>query len=290
MIVRDKSVPAASGANKTKPKPAGHTAASRRSANAKEDRHFVTALARGLEVLHAFRSGEERLSNQELAERCALPKSTVTRLTYTLTKLGYLHHVAESGRYRLGLSTLTLGGTTLSRLDVKEVSNPLLQELADATGAMVSIAIRDDLSMLYIENCRSESSMVTLRMGIGTRQPIATTAIGRGYLAGAPAEARQALEERIQALDPRAWPLIRQGIRQAIEDLAQRGCVTSFGDWRKEINAIAVPMPLAPGLPLMVVNVAAAAQSICAQAFMSDIRPQLIQTVKTIEAKYRQGT
>ncbi len=78
----------------------------------REDRHFVTALARGLDVLRCFRSGEERLGNQELAERRKLPKSTVTRLTYTLTKLGYLHHVEESGRYRLGMATLMLGGTS----------------------------------------------------------------------------------------------------------------------------------------------------------------------------------
>ena len=42
----------------------------------KDDRHFVTALARGLEVLACFRSGDKSLSNQELALRCRLPKST----------------------------------------------------------------------------------------------------------------------------------------------------------------------------------------------------------------------
>lgn len=255
--------------------------------NAKEDRHFVTALARGLDVLHAFKSGEERLSNHELAQRCSLPKSTVTRLTYTLTKLGHLHHVAESGRYRLGMATLALGGTTLSRLDIKETSNPLLQELADATRTMVSLGIRDDLSMLYIENCRSRSSIVTLQLGIGSRLPIGTTSIGRAYLAAVPIEIRQAIEERLQALDPIAWPYVRQGIEQATADLRERGCVKSFGEWKREINGIAVPMALSPGLPLMVVSAAAASHAVSARRFMSEIRPQLIQTVRNIETKYR---
>ena len=35
-----------------------------------EDRHFVTALARGLEVLACFRSGDRVLGNQEIAQRC----------------------------------------------------------------------------------------------------------------------------------------------------------------------------------------------------------------------------
>ena len=55
---------------------------------AKQDRHFVTALARGLEVLTCFRSGDALLGNGELAERCQLPKSTVSRLAQTLARLG----------------------------------------------------------------------------------------------------------------------------------------------------------------------------------------------------------
>lgn len=258
-------------------------------AKPKEDRHFVTALARGLEVLHAFRSGEERLSNQALAERCGLPKSTVTRLTYTLTRLGYLHHVQPSGRYRLGLATLTLGGTTLSRLDVKEVSSPLLQDLANATGTMVTLAIRDELSMLYIENCRAESTIVTLHLGIGSRLPLGPTAIGRGYLAGAAEPTRRALMDRLQALDPLHWPLVEPGIQRAVADFAQHGCVTSFGDWKKEINAIAAPMPLNPGLPLLVVSAAAASQSISPEKFMAEVRPQMLATVKAIATRYRAG-
>ena len=72
----------------------------------KEDRHFVTALARGLEVLGCFRSGDRLLGNTEIARRCGLPKSTVSRLTYTLTRIGYLHYDEDSGKYRLGTSTL----------------------------------------------------------------------------------------------------------------------------------------------------------------------------------------
>ena len=257
--------------------------------NAKEDRHFVTALARGLELLRAFRSGEERLSNQELAQRCDLPRSTITRLTYTLTKLGYLHAIPESGRYRLGLQTLAIGGTTLSRLDLKEVSHPLLQELANETDSMVSMAIRDELSMLYIENCRSEAGILTLRLGIGSRLPLGNTAAGRAYLAGAPQAAREMLASRLQALDPQGWGPVHEGILHAVADLREHGCVRSFGDWRREINAIAAPLSMPPGLPLLVVNVAAAAQSISPDTFMSEVRPKLIATNRKIEQAYRAG-
>ena len=80
---------------------------------AKEDRHFVTALARGLAVLACFGPGRTSLANHDLAAACGLPRSTVSRLTYTLTKLGYLHHTAETGRYRLGHATIALSSAAL---------------------------------------------------------------------------------------------------------------------------------------------------------------------------------
>ncbi|MBE7248812.1 MAG: helix-turn-helix domain-containing protein, partial [Actinomycetospora chiangmaiensis] len=49
----------------------------------KEDRHFVTALARGLSVLACFGPGRTSLANHDIAEACGLPRSTVSRLTYT---------------------------------------------------------------------------------------------------------------------------------------------------------------------------------------------------------------
>lgn len=256
-----------------------------RKGNAKEDRHFVTALARGLQVLQCFASGEERLGNQELAERCGLPKSTVTRLTYTLTKLGFLHHVAESGRYRLGMATLTLGGTTLSRLDAKEVSRPLMQQLANDTGCLIALGMRDGMSMLYLETCRSDS-IVTIRLNIGSRIPLATSAMGRAYLAGAKPGARRGLEERIRTLDLAGWPRIEPGIRQAVSEIDLHGCCSSFGDWRGEVNAIASPLRVGKGMPLMVLS-AAGPRSMAPEVFMQDIRPKLLDTVRAIELHFR---
>ena len=54
-----------------------------------KDRQFVTALARGLELLRCFTPESLLLGNQELAKKTGLLKPTVSRLTHTLTRLGY---------------------------------------------------------------------------------------------------------------------------------------------------------------------------------------------------------
>ncbi|HRO60611.1 MAG TPA: IclR family transcriptional regulator, partial [Burkholderiaceae bacterium] len=85
-------------------------------------------------------------------------------------------YVPESGKYRLGTGTLAQGAAMLARLDVRQIARPLMQDMADATGALVSLGTRDRLSIIYIESCRG-SSIVTLSLDVGSRIPIAATAI-----------------------------------------------------------------------------------------------------------------
>src|ERR1700693_5583409 len=132
----------------------------------KSDRHFVTALARGLEVLACFRHGDRMLGNQELSKRCGLAKSTVSRLTHTLTNLGYLVYVEESAKYSLGTATLRLASDMLSRLDIRKLAHPLMQELAEFGQCTVSLGSRDRLSLIYIDAGRG-SAAGPLSMGSG---------------------------------------------------------------------------------------------------------------------------
>ncbi|MFZ5512534.1 MAG: IclR family transcriptional regulator [Pseudomonadota bacterium] len=261
----------------------GATEAQAGKPRTKEDRHFVTALARGLDVLACFRSSDKMLGNHEIAKRCKLPKSTVSRLTYTLTKLGYLSYVEESGKYRLGSATLSLGSAMLARMDVRQIARPLMQELADFSQGMVSLGTRDRLSMIYVENCRSQSAL-TLSLDVGSRIPVATTAMGRAYLAVCSERERNDLMEQVRELDEVAWPRIRQGIETALQQYQELGCCCSFGDWQQDVNAIAVGLRPGGGQPPMAINCGGPAFSLSKEFLLQEVRPRLIELVQRLEA------
>jgi DNA-binding IclR family transcriptional regulator len=248
------------------------------------DRDFVTALARGLEVLRCFSRNGTVLGPTEVAQKSGLPKSTVTRLIYTLTKLDYLTYIQDSGKYRLGPAMLTLNTVPQEQIDVREIARPLMQELASATGAQVALGVRDQLSILYLESFRGQS-LVTLNLGIGSRIPLAVTAGGRAYLAGLPANERADLLERIRSLDEHAWLTIEPRIEAALKEYAETGCCSSMGDWVKQINGIGAP--LAPGLamPPMVISIAGVADLYPAEKMHTEMRPKLLNLVRTIEAR-----
>lgn len=262
-------------------RPAGAVAAEQ------TDRHFVTALARGLEVLACFRSGDALLGNQDIAQRCGLPKSTVSRLTATLTRMGYLIHVRESSKYRLGTATLSLGSAMLARLDVRQVARPLMQELADFARAEVSLGTRDRFSMIYVENCRSQAPHA-LSLDVGSRISLTTSAMGRAWLAAAPAHERTALLAQLQQRNDARWPALQQGLDQALQDYRSQGVATSFGEWQKKVNAIARGFQPGGGLPPMVINCGGPASQVSQELLLGEVRPRLIEIVARIEtALYR---
>ena len=257
-----------------------------RPASAKEDRHFVTALARGLDVLSAFRSRDRTVGNQELARRCGLPKSTISRLTYTLTKQGYLEHAQDGNGnpgYRLGSAVLALGSAMLARMDMRQLARPLMQELADSSQAMVSLGIRDRLSMIYVENCRSESAL-TLSLDVGSRIPLATTAMGRAYLAGCSDSERHALMERIRIQDEKTWPKTQAELDLSLAHHREHGCCSSFGDWQKDVNAIAAAFRPAGGRGVMVVNCGGPGFKLSPAFLMTQVRPQLLALVRKLQS------
>jgi DNA-binding IclR family transcriptional regulator len=248
----------------------------------KEDRHFVTALARGLDVLACFRSGDKMLGNQELAERSKLPKSTVSRLTYTLTKLGYLQYDQDAGKYRLGTATLALGSAMLSKLDIRQLARPLMQELADFSHGTVSLGMRDRLSMIYVENCRSQAAL-TLRLDVGARIPIARTAMGRAYLVEISSSERQDILERVRELDELEWTGIQNGVMRSIEEYKSLGCCTSFGDWQPDVNAIAIAFKPRDGSAPLSINCGGPAFNLSSEFLLQEVQPRLADLVERLQ-------
>jgi DNA-binding IclR family transcriptional regulator len=244
----------------------------------KEDRQFVAALARGLDVLACFRTSDRMLSNQEIAQRCRLPKSTVSRLTHTLTRLGYLQYVDSSARYRLGTATLALGSATLARMNARQLARPFMQELAEATGAVVAMGICAQLSMIYVEICRS-GAPVTVSLDVGARLPLGTTAMGRAYLAVLPEAERQELMAQIRERDRSSWPKVRAGIEAALDEYRKLGICSSFGEWQKDLNGIAAAIRPGGGTPTLAINCGGPAFQLAPDVLLKVARPRLVELI-----------
>jgi DNA-binding IclR family transcriptional regulator len=246
-----------------------------------DDRQFVAALERGLRVLQMFSSAHAALSNGELARGTTLSKATISRLTYTLSRLGYLTHDSASGRYRLGPGALALGYASLSKFDVRQVARPLMQSLAEHAGASVALCARDGLNMIYLEFRRSPNAL-GLGLDIGDRIPLATTSVGRAYLAAVNDSDRKPILDAIRRSDPTSWPKVRRGIEQAIRDVEERGYCTSLGDWVPEIHSLGVPLDVSSPYGILAFNIGGLASTLPPRLIETDLAPRLISLARRV--------
>ena len=248
-----------------------------------KDSNVVIALARGLSVLRCFRQGDRFLGNQEIAERSGLPKATVSRLTHTLTVLGYLNHSKRFNQYSLGVAVLSLGYSMLGNMDILKSARPMMQELADEVEASVSLASRDGLHMVYLENCVSGANMISLRIDVGARTRIASTAMGRALLCALPDAERDDLITQIRQSTPKGkWAGIKSGIEQGAIDYQEKGFCFSLGDWRENVNSIAVPLVHADS-SVLAINCGGPSWQLSPEKLEKEIGPRLVEISRRLE-------
>lgn len=148
-----------------------------------DERYFIEALHRGLRVLEAF-AGERRpraLSLVEIAEAVELDKSTAFRFVHTLHELGYLRRDDDTKRYAPGLKLLELGFAALESVDLLQLAEPHLADLARETGEAVNMAVRDGDEIVYVAHI-SSMQVVNVNMRVGARLPLYCSSMGKVHL------------------------------------------------------------------------------------------------------------
>ncbi|HWM67883.1 MAG TPA: IclR family transcriptional regulator [Steroidobacteraceae bacterium] len=266
----------------TRPTAGAPEASSGRGGREKTDRQFVNALGRGLKVLRAFKPHDPPLSNLELAKRTGLPRPTISRLTYTLTELGYLTYHEQFGCYELGGGTLALGHVARANFNAGREIRPVMERLAQFSGANVGLGTRERLNMVYVEACQGPS-LVGLRLDVGSHVPIISSAMGRAYLAAISEDERTHLTKQLKKERKADEAAVQRELDLAVKDLNAHGFCISTGDWHRDIHGVALSIT-APELGgIFVINCGGPAYLLPRNRLVAEIGPELINAVNEIK-------
>jgi DNA-binding IclR family transcriptional regulator len=200
-----------------------------------------SALARGIRVLLAFRAGESVLTNSELAKRSKLPKPTISRILATLTELGCVNYIEHLEAYRLGGALIAMGHVASANFDLVQVARPLMAKLADEVGLAVGIGMLEKDRIVWMESCLG-SARVALQVGIGSRLPLFSTAMGRAILATMSSDMRTRLIERHGPQDAEERKHHERAIEHAAAEVNRIGFCTALGEWDPNIHGVAAPL------------------------------------------------
>ncbi|NEU98308.1 helix-turn-helix domain-containing protein [Bradyrhizobium sp. UFLA 03-164] len=79
-----------------------------------DNRRVIQVVSRAFDIVRCFEGRSIRLGNREIADRCGLPRSTVSRLTLTLTQIGQLIYLPQEQKYALGPHAAAPGAPLLA--------------------------------------------------------------------------------------------------------------------------------------------------------------------------------
>lgn len=243
----------------------------------------VSALDRGLSVLRCFTPERPVLGHADIARMTGIPRPTVVRLVATLLANGMLKPATAADRYTLGPGVLSLARVFLASLDIRAAARPEMQAMAEDMGASVYLAVADGMDMVIIEACRPQASILVPRLDVGSRAPLAVSALGRAYLAALPEATRAQLLDSLRLLRGPEWGAIQPGLQRAIAEARQLGYCLSLGEFHREIHSVSVPL-VGPGDEVMALNCGGAGFVFTEEVLRERIAPRLRATAQRIAA------
>lgn len=218
----------------------------------------VHSVKRALDILRmlSFNASSSGMRFSDLQAQSGLSKGTLHRLLKSLVSEGFVEQAAGSRVYYLGLEFLSLGERAANRLDIRAVTQPSLERLAQITSDTVMLTIRSGLDAVCIDRKEGAFPVKVLTQNVGTRRPLG---VGSGSLALLAALSDEEVENvlRRNAMRLAPYPSVTvDALRKAVSDARQRGYAFNPGHLLKGMYGIGVTIFLARQ-PVAALSVAA---------------------------------
>jgi IclR family pca regulon transcriptional regulator len=242
----------------------------------REDPRFMTSLARGLGVLHAF-EGRPTLTVTQAATLTGLSRSSASRCLYTLERLGYV--TAEGGSYRLRASLLPLVRAYTYSDPLAMAAQPVVGAIREALGESSSLGVLDTRtldSVIYV--CRAETThIISVPLLIGSTLPTFCTSMGRVLLAGLD-EAQLAVALDHADLRPRTPKTITDPVqlRDELQKVREAGYALVDGELEIGLRSVAVPVRTPAGEVVAALNIGVPVSRHGVEWLLQTARPELL--------------
>lgn len=243
-----------------------------------KDRQFVDALARGIAVLECLSRAQRPLGNGEIARLVGLQPSSVSRLSYTLTELGYIRRSISGRTYELTPKNLALGYPILAGMSLLARARPYLKSISEETGETVALAIMDALHISFIE-VMPGTNLLAVRLATGGRLRAGVSAAGVALTAALAERERWSMINRLKA-DMELRNEDFNAFERALNDCFKTGYATVRNLWQEGVGGISVPLTWQGKTAALTIPISTG--SISKQRMRSELVPVLINAAQEI--------
>ena len=142
----------------------------------------IQVIERMMSLLDALAASPDPASLKQLAAATELHPSTAHRILAAMTAARFVER-QDAGTYRLGIRLLELGSIVKSRISLREVALPFMEELHERVGEAINLGVRHDDEIVYLERTSSGRALVRVVYLVGGRAPLHLTSLGKLFLA-----------------------------------------------------------------------------------------------------------
>jgi DNA-binding IclR family transcriptional regulator len=236
----------------------------------------VRSVDRAASLLLALGSWDGEAGVTDIAQSLGLHKSTASRLLSTLQKRGLVEQDHDSGKYRLGLALVRLGGQAERTLDLRSIARQELEGLAASVMESATLGVLDGDTVVTIAWSYPPGPA---RVRVSRIMPLHASASGKMLLAGLPErDIVRMSKSGFTSYTP--YTIVRMDL--LLEEMARvrkRGFATSFGEHQPGVSAVAVPVVDARGAVVAALEVAASGSRIPASRV-----PELMARIRVAAA------
>lgn len=219
----------------------------------------------------------------ELADDLDVSKSSVHRHLSTLRQANYV--TKEGDIYYLSLQFLELGTYVRYRKEVSQLAEPMVEEIAEATGERAQFVVEEHGYVRYVHRATGEHAVKTIS-GLGKRVRMHAVAAGKAMLATEP-------DDRVRAIiDTHGLPAFTENtitdeerLFEELAEIRERGVSFADGEVVAGLRAVGVPVRGPDGRVLGALTVAGPAHRLTGDVWRSRIPNLLLGAANELELK-----
>jgi IclR family pca regulon transcriptional regulator len=244
----------------------------------------LQGLERGLAVIEAFSDAEPAMTLSAVARHTGITRATARRILLSLEELGYVQ--SDDGRFSLSPRVLRLGWAYFGSMNMWELAEPLMEELAAELQETCSATTLDLPDIVFVARAPGPRIM-TMSLAVGSRLPAFATAMGRVLLSSLDDSAveRYLASVPLEALTPNT---LTEPARVLAAVATAREQDWALVDEELELGLRSLSMPLrgSDGRVVAALNICAATSRISVAEMKRGFLPAMRRTAASITAAW----
>jgi len=201
----------------------------------------MKSLKTSLRILLEFAGEQRDWGVMELAERCGLEKSRVSKVLDAFATYGLLVQDPDTRRYAVGAKFFAIGSRYLTHDQLCRAAIPVMRDLLNRTGHSVRLSVPDGDQALYVVGLEG-ALFADTGWRAGTSVPMSTSSAGRVLLAFMDsARAARLMAKPIKVLTDKT-KRDKNAVQRLVAEVRVKGYATNRDETTLGLTVISVPI------------------------------------------------